>query len=72
MTEDVVMARLRSLFDRSDLTLHELGVAMGYPEKTARNHVWQFLTKTHDPRLSMLRRFAKALDVPLVELITGP
>ena len=51
-------------FKKSGLSLHELGIKMGYPEESARKSVWQFL-KTADPRLSMLRRFAKALGVPV-------
>jgi hypothetical protein len=31
-----------------------------------------FLTKTGDPRISMLRRFAKAMGVPLEELVAEP
>jgi hypothetical protein len=47
---------------------YELGVKMGYDTETARQSVFQFL-KSNDPRVSMLRRFAKAMDVPLSELL---
>ena len=30
---------------------------------------WQFIQKTDDPRLSMMRRFAKAMEMPLEELL---
>jgi hypothetical protein len=30
---------------------------------------WQFIQKTDDPRFSMLRKFARALDIPLAELV---
>lgn len=66
--DDAVMDRVRTLFEGSGLSLHELGVKMGYPEDSARKSVWQFL-KTTDPRLSMLRRFAAAMTVPLAELV---
>ncbi len=66
--EDPVMAKVRASFDKSGLSLHHLGLKMGYPEESARKSVWQFL-KTADPRLSMLRRFAKAMEISLTELL---
>ena len=42
----------------------QLGREMGH-EDTA----WQFLRKTAAPRLSMLRRFAKAMGVDVRELL---
>jgi transcriptional regulator with XRE-family HTH domain len=62
------MERARTLFERSGLSLDELGKRMGYSGDTARKAAWQFLNKTTDPRLSMLQRFAEALHAPLVEL----
>ena len=41
--EDVAMAKVRSLFAGSGLTLDELGRRMGYPAATARQSAWQFL-----------------------------
>lgn len=66
---DKAMDRIRSQFEKSGLTLHDLGVKMGYPEESARKSAWQFF-KTDDPRLSMLRRFAKAMGVPIEELVS--
>ena len=66
--EDVSMMRVRALFEKSGLSLHELGVKMGCPEETARQSVWQFL-RTADPHISMLRRFANAIGVTVEELI---
>ena len=63
------MARIRVRFEESGLSLQDLGLRMGYPEETARKSAWQFIQKTDDPRLSMLRRFAKAMDVNLKDLI---
>jgi transcriptional regulator with XRE-family HTH domain len=63
------MARLRLLFDKSGLSLDELGQRMGYAGDAARKSAWQFLNKTTDPRLSMLRKFADALNLPLTDLI---
>ncbi len=45
------------------------GLKMGYPEETARKSAWQFIRQTGDPRLSMLRRFAKAMGVDVRELL---
>ena len=63
------MERARRLFDNSGLSLGELGQRMGYSGDPARKSAWQFLTKTKDPRLSMLARFAEALNVSLVDLV---
>ncbi len=63
------MDRAKLLFDKSGLSLDELGQRMGYSGDTARKAAWQFLNKTSDPRLSMLRRFAEALNVSLVDLV---
>jgi hypothetical protein len=51
--------------------MHDYSLKMGYPEESARKSVWQFLNKTADPRLSMLRRFAKAMGVDVRELLGG-
>jgi transcriptional regulator with XRE-family HTH domain len=66
--EDSAMAYARDRFEKSGLSLHELGIKMGYPEESARKSVWQFL-KTSDPRISMLRRFAEAIGLPIEELV---
>jgi transcriptional regulator with XRE-family HTH domain len=66
---DPAMARARTLFERSGMSLDELGQKMGYKAGVARKSAWQFLRKTRDPRLSMLRKFAAAVGVSLRELI---
>jgi transcriptional regulator with XRE-family HTH domain len=66
---DQIMPTLRARFEASGLTLHDLGLKMGYPPDSARKSAWQFLEKTDDPRLSMLRRFAKAMGVDVKELL---
>lgn len=66
---DATMKKLKELFDSSGLSLEELGQQMGYEEGTARRAAWQFLNKTSDPRLSMLRRFASAVGVELKEIV---
>ena len=66
---DPAIASIRRLFDNSKLTLDELGQRMGYAPIIARKSAWQFLNKTTDPRLSMLRKFARAVGVPLCEVL---
>jgi transcriptional regulator with XRE-family HTH domain len=63
------MARAKFFFQRSGLSLEALGRRMGYADAVARQAAWQFLNKTTDPRLSMLKRFAEALNVSLVDLV---
>jgi transcriptional regulator with XRE-family HTH domain len=63
------MKVLREKFEQSGLTLHDLGVKMGYPDSSARKSAWQFIAKTEDPRLSMLRKFAEALGVDLKDIV---
>ena len=65
--EDPSMAKVRAMFEKSGLTLHELGVRMGCPPETARQAMHQFL-RTGDPHISVLRRFAKAMEIPLGKL----
>ena len=69
IVDHTVMLHARTLFEKSGLTLDQLGQAMGYSGAVARKSAWQFLNKTSDPRLSMLRRFAAAVGVPLAELV---
>lgn len=68
-THDPVMLKAAKLFERSGKTLEQLGLDMGYEKATARRAAWQFLNKTADPRLSMVRRFAKAVGVSVKELV---
>lgn len=68
-SRDPAMAKVASAFVRSEMTLSQLAAKMGYDGETARQSAWQFLNKTKDPRLSMLRRFAKAVDIPVQDLL---
>ncbi len=65
---DPAMAAVRARFEKSGLTLDDLGLKMGYPEKSARKSAWQFLNQTNDPRLSMLRKFAAAVGCSVKSL----
>jgi transcriptional regulator with XRE-family HTH domain len=66
---DKAMLRVRELFEQSGLTLDGLGQRMGYCGATARKAAWQFISRTKDPRLSMLRKFARAIGVPIADLL---
>jgi transcriptional regulator with XRE-family HTH domain len=66
---DPAMLRTRQAFKASELTLEQLGERMEYEAKMARISAWQFLNKTSDPRLSMLRRFAEAVGIPVDDLV---
>jgi transcriptional regulator with XRE-family HTH domain len=68
-SEDAVMTKVRAIFKESGLSLHDLGVKMEYPPESARKSAWQFIQKTDDPRISMLTRFAKAMGIPLKNLL---
>lgn len=69
--EDPVMSLVRELWSekrKQGMTQEALGLGMGYEAESARQSVHRFL-KTRDPHISMLRRFAKAIKVPLSDLI---
>jgi hypothetical protein len=59
---DPVMATVRKRFERSKLSLDELGLKMGYPKDSARKSAWQFIHRTNDRRHSILRKFAAAQE----------
>jgi len=67
--EDPSMWRARRAFEKSGLSLNELGSRMGYPAEHARQSAWQFLRHTSDPRISMLRRFCQATGLDLRDLL---
>ncbi len=71
-TPDSAMIRAREAFEKSGLTLVQLGEAMGYSGDVARKSAWQFLNKTGDPRLSMLRKFSSAVGIPVADLLAEP
>jgi transcriptional regulator with XRE-family HTH domain len=67
-SDNSVMDRVRRLFNESGLSLHDLGLKMGYPAESARKSAWQFM-KTGDPRVSMIVRFADALGIEAADLL---
>jgi hypothetical protein len=62
-------ARSRDAFHDSGLTLHQLGVGMGYPPDAAHRAAWHFLFRTADPPLLEFCLFAKAVGVPVQTLL---
>ena len=66
--QDAAMELVCAKYEASGMSLQELGVKMGFPEKTARMGAHQAL-KAGDPRISTLRRFAAALAIPIEELV---
>jgi len=67
---DPTIDKIRAAFVKSKLSLIELGRRMGYEsDDAAKKSAWQFLNKTNDPRLSMIRKFAKAVGVSAKSLI---
>jgi hypothetical protein len=64
----LAMRSVHARFEKSGLSLHDLGVKMGYAPGIARQSAWQFM-KTADPRISMLERFAKAMGVNVKDLL---
>lgn len=66
-TTDPTMDKVRAIFQESGLSLVELGKRMGYAEETARQAAWQFM-QSGDPRMSMVRKFAEAMDISVDEL----
>ena len=65
---DPVMQTLNRIFKESGKTLDEVGMGMGYAPDMARKSAWQFLRQTSDPRLSMLRKFAKSMGLSVKDL----
>src|SRR5262245_46005137 len=70
MKTDPTMTKVRARFAESAMSLHDLRVKMGYTTESARKSAWQFLEKTGDPRISMLRRFADAMGIKIEDLVT--
>jgi transcriptional regulator with XRE-family HTH domain len=69
--DDPAMTKVRELWAQKKsekMTQQELGMRMGYDQYSARKSVNQFF-KSNDPRISMLRKFAKAIGVKLSEII---
>jgi hypothetical protein len=66
---DPVMAAVRARFEKSGLSLDDLGTKMGNLAASARKSAWQFIQRTNGPRLSMLRKFAEAMGLKVSSLL---
>lgn len=63
------MVKAERLFKKSGLSYRELGERMGYEGENAKKSAYQFLNTTSDPKMSMVRKFAKAMSKPMRELV---
>ena len=52
MNADRVMNNIRNAFERSGITLNQLGEGLGYDGPTAKKRAWVLLYRTSDPRIS--------------------
>ena len=52
MNADSVMDNIRNAFERSEMTLTELGQGLGYEGPTAKKRAWFLLYRTANPRIS--------------------
>lgn len=72
-TIDPAMAKIRKIWAKKQaagVTFQELGEAMGFEGGGARWQAQQFL-RGNDPRLSSVRRFARAVGVSPATLVRG-
>lgn len=63
-----VMVKVRKMVKESGCTQQAIGEMMGYPAKSARQSVSQFL-KSQNPTIDVLVRFADAMEVEVEELL---
>ena len=68
MNVDSVMENIRNAFDRSGISLGELGEGLGYQGPTARKRAWFLLYRTSDPRISTVLAVAQTLGVKIGDL----
>ncbi len=68
MNADRVMDNIRSAFERSGMTLNELGEGLGYDGPTAKKRARVLLYRPSDPRLSTVLAGAEALGVKISDL----
>ena len=69
MNVDGTMDNIRDAFERSGITLNELGEGLGYHGPTARKRAWFLLYRTPDPRLSTVLAVAETLGVKISDLV---
>ena len=69
MNADTVMDNMRNAFERSGMTLNQLGEGLGYESPTARKRAWFLLYRTSDPRISTVLAVAQTLGVKISDLV---
>jgi hypothetical protein len=69
MNADRVMDNIRDAFERSGMTLNELGEGLGYDGPTAKKRAWFLLYRTSDPRISTLLAVVETLDIKIGDLV---
>jgi len=69
MNADSVMDNIRNAFERSGMTLNELGEGLGYEGPTARKRAWFLLYRTSDPHISTVLAVAQTLGVKISDLV---
>ena len=69
MKTDRVMDKIRNAFERSRMTLNELGEGLGYHGPTATKRAWFLLYRTSDPRISTVLAVAETLGVKINDLV---
>lgn len=67
--DDPVMQAVRERWKTADMTYQQLGLKMGYAPGPARQAAWQFIKKTGDPQISMLRKYSAAVGISLQTLL---
>jgi transcriptional regulator with XRE-family HTH domain len=68
MNAEGVMDNIRKAFERSGMTLNELGEGLGYDGPTAKKRAWLLLYRTSDPRISTVLAVAQTLGVKVGDL----
>jgi transcriptional regulator with XRE-family HTH domain len=70
-TLTIMRDKLRLAAQESGMTQEEIGLGMGFSKASARQAVSRLLNadSEHDPRLSTLLSFAKAIGKPLRKLL---
>ena len=69
MSTDRIMDNIRNAFQRSGLTLNDLGEGLGYDGSTAKKRAWLLLYRTSDPRISTVIAVADTLGVKINDLV---
>jgi hypothetical protein len=65
MNADHVMDNIRNAFERSGITLNELGQGLGYHGSTATKRARFLLYRTSDPHISTVLAVAKTTGVKI-------